>query len=245
MNSVTLESHLLVKRVLADRPGSLVMEAFHQLYNCPVALKFTKHADDSAACEAALLLQARHHGVIEVIDIGRTLEGRTYFAMPLMRTNLDNFLHETGSISTATFRQLASSLAATIHHLHQLDIVHGDIKPSNVLVSCNKLGVPQFRLADFGQASVAGHCRRSGTAALGTAPYSAPEVLAGIRGGPKGDGFSFGTLLLSVLPAVILPSWTRVECQMALNPSIAQKPDQRPTPIETTISLLEALGSVS
>ncbi len=65
--------------------------------------------------------------------------------------------------------EAAEGLAA----LHEVDLLHGDLKPANILVD-ERMGA---RLIDLGLASTPGSYRR----AAGTPGYMAPELLAGER----------------------------------------------------------------
>jgi serine/threonine protein kinase len=62
-------------------------------------------------------------------------------------------------------------LSATLKELHELDCVHGDIKPANILV-VEKPHVSVF-LIDFG---LSGIHEKSGNASGGTLPFCAPET---------------------------------------------------------------------
>ena len=47
--------------------------------------------------------------------------------------------------------EVLRQIAKGVHHLHLLDIVHGDLKPSNILVSYSKGDLkPMMKLTDFG-----------------------------------------------------------------------------------------------
>jgi serine/threonine protein kinase len=66
---------------------------------------------------------------------------------------------------------IASGLAA----IHALSVVHGDLKPSNILICLDKLeGQPVAKLSDFGFSSIE---PAKGTIGLGTFLWTAPECL--------------------------------------------------------------------
>ncbi len=89
----------------------------------------------------------------------------------------------------ACFRKLAEA----IHALHQLGIVHCDIKPSNVLVSGNE----HVRLIDFGLAhKIFAECAEP----CGTPGYVAPECIVSSQNATdRSDWYSFGTILYQIL----------------------------------------------
>ncbi len=89
------------------------------------------------------------------------------------------------------FGQLAGALSA----LHAAGIVHGDLKPSNVLVT----QAGRVVLMDFGIA----RARREGTGEAysfaGTPMFMAPELLAGEPASAATDAYALGVLLYQVL----------------------------------------------
>lgn len=66
-------------------------------------------------------------------------------------------------------RSYALDLFKALHYLHSRSLIHGDLKPSNLLVRHGSLLV-----SDFGQARFAGDAHVS----VGTTAYSAPEALS-------------------------------------------------------------------
>lgn len=114
----------------------------------------------------------------------------------LVPTNRSTRMHE--QRMRDAFRQLARG----VHYLHSMNIVHCDLKPSNILVSQqgrvvivdfglavvkNETAINQLALAD--QISVAG-----------TIPYMSPEQAAGQRyPGEASDWYSVGVALFQVL----------------------------------------------
>jgi hypothetical protein len=92
-------------------------------------------------------------------------------------------------------------VAKTLKFVHERDIVHGDLKPANVLL--NEAGEPL--LADFGQAQ-----RGAESEGQGTFFYMAPEraTVERIKPDPRWDVFSFGALAYALLTGTA-PWWTR------------------------------------
>ncbi|KAF7724128.1 hypothetical protein EC973_001312 [Apophysomyces ossiformis] len=91
----------------------------------------------------------------------------------------------------AIFRQVAEGL----QHLHQLHIVHRDIKDENVLLDASGTAY----LIDFGSAAYFRESRTFDTFG-GTLDYCAPEILKGTAyEGPPQDIWSLGILLYTLI----------------------------------------------
>ncbi len=81
-----------------------------------------------------------------------------------------------------------------LEYLHTQGILHGDLKPANVMVQ----GKSHIKLVDFGLATLTQSLTKSPTKAQGSIPYLAPEVLQGEKL-PAGDLFSLGTIFYQAL----------------------------------------------
>lgn len=94
---------------------------------------------------------------------------------------------------------IVADVAAGLAHAHARGIVHGDIKPANILLGDD--GVP--RLLDFNLASDASRQAPETLVVGGTIPYLAPEHLSalveGARVTPACDQYSLGVVLYELL----------------------------------------------
>ncbi|PNH09437.1 Serine/threonine-protein kinase ULK1 [Tetrabaena socialis] len=128
-------------------------------------------------------------------------------------------------LSSGIHRRLALRLAADVAlgmaHVHSCRIVHGDLKPDNVLLVCGprhkrkdgggaappesilEPGQPALRLtakvADFGLSlPLEAGATHASHRFQGTPLYSAPEVLLEGRQSPQADAWSFGLILVEL-----------------------------------------------
>ena len=145
-----------------------------------VALRCAADVADSALLRAGL----RHPGIVEALELGQADTGlaliEEYVAGPC-------WAEEPPSATSlgAQARLLLHALA----YLHEHDVIHGDIKPANIIASASG---PV--LIDFGLAVRSGSSSRpSGT--LGTVD---PEELEGKSANPASDLFALGTTLLAI-----------------------------------------------
>ena len=98
---------------------------------------------------------------------------------------------------------LVLQLSRSVAEIHEVDVVHGDIKPSNVLISEHY--PPLLRLSDFGEAKVRHNSLADSTLVHtasnhGTPLYSAPEMLsATVRPTRKTDVYALGFVCWEIL----------------------------------------------
>jgi len=92
--------------------------------------------------------------------------------------------------------QIAEALAAA----HRQGIVHGDLKPENVMLTKTGVKVLDFGIARMNEAAkpAAGTAPVLGTV-TGTLPYVAPEQLQGAQVDARTDLFALGAVLYEML----------------------------------------------
>ena len=136
------------------------------------------------------------------VRTGTTDDGRFFTICEYMlQGSLHEHLAAPDGLPAAAVRPLVRDLAGACVQLHAESggrrIVHGDIKPSNVLVRrCGPTeGDWEFRLGDFDSATLSrgGYWNRP---LFPTVAYASPQALHGNDPAPAMDYWSFGMLLL-------------------------------------------------
>ncbi len=186
-----------------------------------VARKTLHRAGDADAArrflaEARLQGQLEHPTIVPVYDVGTDDAGTPFFTMKRVRgRTLAAVLsaRATGEEAWSTRRLLGaiSTVALAIDYAHGRGVVHGDLKPQNVMLG--RFG--EVHVLDWGCATEA--VERSGEHAIeselvdlralacsgreivGTPGYLSPEQAHGVRGEPASDVYALGAILFEVI----------------------------------------------
>jgi eukaryotic-like serine/threonine-protein kinase len=173
-----------------------------------VALKVVSVADETADVAGRMVVEARilatleHPGVVPVHDVGTLPDGRTFYAMKLVRgARLDE--HARGLDSVAARLRVFERVCEAVAFAHARGVVHRDIKPANVMVG----PFGEVLVLDWGVARVlAESSRNEGGLALGTPGYMAPEQARGEDADVRADVFALGGVLYFLLTGAPPPS---------------------------------------
>lgn len=168
-----------------------------------VAVKLIRHResspDDSSEVKrvSRLLQEARaqarinHVNVVHVYFVSRDPE-RPYLAMELVpgETLAHRLAH--GSLPFAEIVSIGIQVATALGESARLDVTHGDIKPSNILLHGQLV-----KLSDFGLAQRLSH-RPTESRIAGTPSYMAPEVCRGEPLSAQADMYALGVTLFEM-----------------------------------------------
>ena len=167
-----------------------------------VALKVLHAAEQiEQRSVARLLREARLGGLLSHPNVVSTLElgqdnGIWFVSMELVRGSSLSTRLASGPLPAAAVIDVGLQVSAALAHIHELSdggplrLVHGDVKPSNLLLDHTGL----IRLADFGLAGLQAELVGKQTGTLG---FVAPEQADG-RAEPRSDLFALGVTLLTL-----------------------------------------------
>jgi eukaryotic-like serine/threonine-protein kinase len=192
----TLRFRLL--RELGRGATATVYLARDEALNLDVALKVlhpqlsgSGHSDSLRRffADARVTATVRHPGVVAIYDIDETARAvaMEWIAGGTLRQRLREHLE---GLPAEELRLTARSLLGAVSHVHQAGIVHGDLKPSNLLLRAPGDVV----IADFGAAELTGGPRAS-TGGAGTPLYFAPEQFHGAGSSAAADLYAAGAIL--------------------------------------------------
>lgn len=196
--------------VVRERAGTggmaVVFRAHDPRLDRDVALKLIvpEYAHDprwrARFLEESLAIAALDHpNVVPVHQRGED-DGRIFIAMRFVDGDtLAGRIRAAGGLPAAEAVRIVSDVAAALDAAHRRGIVHGDVKPANVLLAGGDGG--HVYLSDFGlvarTAAGPGVLRPLGWA--GTAAYAAPELIRGGNPTPATDTYALGCLLVEAL----------------------------------------------
>ncbi len=190
-----------VGEVLGEGGMSVVYAAYDLLLEREVALK-ELHIDSTIdpsvlVGEAKVLAAVQHPNVVTVYGLHMEPGGRPFFVMERVSGETLDQLVARRRPSLSEALALLDQAAAGIDAIHAAGLVHGDIKPSNLLVDAN--GV--LKIADVGLAPLLEHMRTGEI--LGTPAYMSPERAVGAvperAFAAQSDVYSFGVVAMELL----------------------------------------------
>lgn len=172
-----------------------------------VAVKVWRDGGEGVA-ESQLTARLHHPGVVVVHDV-RTEDEVSFLVMERVDgSSLANLLAN-GPLPPDRAARIVAQLAAVLARVHADGIVHGDVKPANVLLGKDDA----VTLTDFGVAAQASFQRSD--VALGTPQYLSPEQVLGEPITAATDVYALGLVLLECLTATHAFSGTDTEVAAA------------------------------
>ncbi|MEV0714444.1 protein kinase [Asanoa sp. NPDC050611] len=146
------------------------------------------------AAEAEILAGLDHPAIVGLRGT-TTVDGAPALVLDLVDgEDLRHRLRRDGPVPPAIAAHIAAQVADALAYLHGRGVVHGDVKPANLLVPADG---GRVRVTDFGVARRLGAGRP--TVIHATPEYVAPEVVAGEPAGPAADVYALGIVLYELL----------------------------------------------
>ncbi|MBI5171227.1 MAG: sigma 54-interacting transcriptional regulator [Candidatus Eisenbacteria bacterium] len=160
-------------------------------------------APGSLRREFELLARVRHPSVVSVHELGFSPDGAPYLTMEYVPGIAADKAERAWDTESLCF--VAARVAQGLEALHAAGVVHGDLKPSNLLLLPSREGetLPAgVRMLDFGLASLLG---RDVEGHRGTPGFAAPEVVRGEAPGVASDLYGLGAMLYALAARRVTP----------------------------------------
>src|ERR1700730_13335722 len=182
---------------------SRVDKARDTLIGRTVALKTFLHGFGSRDVQEQFLREAQiigrlaHPYIVGLYDVGTDANGVPFFVMEYVEGKTLEKVLDAGPLPLEKAVVWAADLTAAIARAHRAKVIHGDIKPANILIT--KEG--QVKLGDFGVARFATQVSNSGVL-MGRPAYLPPEQTRADPQDTRSDLFSLGIILYQMTTGV-------------------------------------------
>jgi hypothetical protein len=149
--------------------------------------------------EARAAAAISHPNVVRVYAVGETKRSKLpYIIMQFVDgPNLEEWRLRRGKVGEREGRRVIGEIATALAAAHERDLVHRDVKPSNVLIEAE---TGRAFVADFGVSAALSTTQSDETkltstgAVVGTPTYMSPEQSTSDAVTPKSDVYSLGVL---------------------------------------------------
>ena len=170
--------------------------------------------------EAIAIARLKHDNIVDVFDFGLSNENNFYLTMELLEgLSLKQLIKRKARIEQELFLNIVSQIIEGLCHAHKNEILHRDVKPSNIMLISKGEEKYQVKLVDFGVAKFIDERKavytdfgdnigpntpedqaltRTGTF-IGSPYYVSPEQALGKKIDQRADIYSVGCLMFEAL----------------------------------------------
>ena len=177
-----------------------VYKAKNKLTGTYVAIKEiikSKYNSSEYLSEAEMMKKVQSENSVNLIE---TFETKYFFylIMELCIFNLDEYMKiRNEPLSIDEIKEILFQLNNILKTMKEKSIIHNDLKPSNILISLEKINKIQIKLSDFGSSN---NLKDESTLSKNGTPFTmAPEVLENSKVSDKSDIWSLGIIIYYLL----------------------------------------------
>ena len=183
---------------------------------CPVALKVISArlvGDESArrrfVREARAAASVRHPNVASVFHLGKSDDGYFYAMEYVEGETLGNLIKRCERVEPKIALEITRQLAAGLAAIHEQNLVHRDIKPTNIMVSLKDGSRITAKIIDLGLAKPVADAPTevaisTAGAFAGTPAFASPEQFAGVGVDIRSDLYSLGVVLWEMVTGDVM-----------------------------------------
>ena len=212
-----LANRYRIEAELGSGGMGIVYRAMDSLLGEPVAIKVLRSPRSSPPIrrrssvspqELRLARRITHRNVVRTHDLGES-DGVPFLTMEYVQgASLAAVIASRGALPPSAVLSIAKQLLRALAVAHEQGVIHGDLKPQNLLIGANGvLKVTDFGVARLIRGAVPEQQRRAAQAAesalvarlagaiVGTPEYMAPEQLMGEPASAASDIYAAGVVL--------------------------------------------------
>lgn len=181
-------------RAAGGRDTDAAVKLAHRaLAGMPQAARFAR--------EATILARLGHPHIAQLFEAGVTPDGRPYLVLELVVGERIDRHCDRRRLPIAARVELFLQVCAAVAHAHRCAVVHGDLKPANILVDLEgRVKLLDFGLARLLEAPAAAGASGADAGVPGLTPTAAaPEQLRGEAPTTASDVYALGVLLYRLL----------------------------------------------
>ncbi|KAL0482287.1 serine/threonine-protein kinase/receptor [Acrasis kona] len=194
---INLEDLVFVERITEGTYGVVFKGKYLE---SRVAIKLIKNScsaldlDDEFVKEVEILKSLRHRNIVQFFGACVNQHNKLIITEFMDGTSLDSIFLKKQELGFNKKIDLLLDIAMGMNYLHQLSLVHRDLKLSNVLVD---QGFNIAKICDFGISKFVGDDQIM-TFNVGTRAYNAPEILSYQAYDKSCDVYSFAIMMYEV-----------------------------------------------
>jgi serine/threonine protein kinase/tetratricopeptide (TPR) repeat protein len=202
-----LVSHYRILGPLGSGGMGVVYRAEDATLHRIVALKFlSEHSSSDPKLYERLRREARtasalnHPNICTIYEVGEDA-GEVFISMEYVEGRTLAEVIQQGPLPTNTVLRYSLQLSSALAHAHDRGVLHGDLKPSNIIVTPEgdakilDFGLARRTNPEFDRRTLETLSTESKLGPGGTLPYMAPEQIEGRPPRPVTDVWSFGVVL--------------------------------------------------
>ena len=152
--------------------------------------------------EIEAMQNLQHANIVKFF--GASMTPKPYIVLEYIDgVNLETYIKQRGHFTTEDALLILRGIADALDYAHIKGVVHRDLKPANILIRAARDGISVTPLlVDFGIAKITDGTALTGTGAVGTIAYMAPEQIESARRVThKADIYALGIIFYEMLTA--------------------------------------------
>lgn len=198
-----VEAEFAATRVQTEQPVAIKLLPPSAIGEAEALKGFRREAN----AVAHLNTRFEHQHVVKTLDYGVLPDGGAYIVTELIAgESLRDYVASHQPLSVAAAARIARQVAGGLGAAHRSGVVHGDLNPSNIVVTRDHRDRPEAKVFDFGFTKLREHLLAKlhpGNSArppqFDFTPYAAPERRAGQHLDARADVYSLGVIIFEML----------------------------------------------